>query len=97
MGDVVLPTEVHQEEGDFSSFRFCSVLVLLTLYFWGIQTLGYYLATPLFVFGLLLVLGVRSYRGLLVPTLSLVVIWSILFHYVLGVPLPPGPLFLWFG
>jgi hypothetical protein len=97
ISDRIVTGSADEDAGNFSPIRLGSVLVLLALYFVGINALGYYVATPLFVFFLLLALGVRSWKGLLVPTLSLVIIWSVLFHYVLGVPLPHGTFSHWFG
>jgi hypothetical protein len=83
----------NEEEGRFSLFRFCGVIALLALYFIGLEELGYNVATPIFTLCVLLLLGVRSIKGLLIPTILLVVLWNALFQYGLGVPLPKGILF----
>jgi hypothetical protein len=68
------------------------VAALMALFVWGFTGIGFLLSGVLFTLGVLLVLGVRAPVllagfALLVPAALLV-----LFHHVLGLPLPTSPL-----
>lgn len=86
-------TEASDEGVDeevFSRFRFWGVIGVLAIYLVLLQSLGYFLGTPLMVLGVLLILGVRDLRPLLLSVLGLPLLWGIVFGYALGVPLPEG-------
>ena len=78
------------EEEEFSPFRFFGVMVLLALYLVMLQTLGYFLGTPLLVLGVLLILGVRNPRRILLSVFGIPLLWGVVFGYALNVPLPEG-------
>lgn len=79
----------------FSAWRFGGILALVLLYDRALPVLGYVLATPPFILAVLLVLGIRGWKDLVVPTVGLPLVWAVLFQVVLGVPLPEGVLALW--
>ena len=94
--DEAPPAEAGGEEA-FSLYRFVGVVGLLLFCVLTLQTLGYFITTPLFILGLLLLLGVRSWRALLICTIVRPLVWAALFQAALGVPLPEGllaPLFM---
>jgi putative tricarboxylic transport membrane protein len=73
------------------------ILFPLILYIAAMQYLGLYVASTLFVGGLMRWLGRYSWtRSIIVPVImSAVIFW--LFEYQFTVPLPKGPLEQWFG
>lgn len=81
--------EASLAEEPVSVWRLGGVLALIVLYVGVLEVLGYFLATPLFVLGVLRTLGLRSWKDLLLPTIALPLIWGGLF-VALGVPLPQG-------
>jgi hypothetical protein len=93
--DTQVPVQEVETEGEprLSMWALGGLVVLASLYVALLDLLGYYVATPLFVLGLLLTLGVRSWTGLLVPTIGLAAVWGAAFQWGLGVPLPMGVLF----
>jgi putative tricarboxylic transport membrane protein len=62
------------------------------LYYYVFETLGYPLATPLFLFGLLSYFNQRKYMTNVLVALGFTGIVYLLFSILLGVPLPSGPL-----
>lgn len=85
-----VPEGALVEEGPFSALHFGGLLALSVLYVLTLETLGYYLTTSLFVLTGLLLLGVRSWMKLLLPTLGLPVLWGATFQLGLGLDLPRG-------
>lgn len=83
------PEDAATEEA-FSPYRFGGVVLLLLFCVLTLQTLGYFITTPLFILGLLLLLGVRSRRAILICTIGLPLVWGALFQMALGVHLPEG-------
>jgi putative tricarboxylic transport membrane protein len=73
------------------------ILFPLILYIGAMQYLGLYVASTLFVGGLMRWLGRYSWtKSVLVPlVMSAIIFW--LFEYQFTVPLPKGPLEQWFG
>jgi putative tricarboxylic transport membrane protein len=73
------------------------ILFPLILYIAAMQYLGLYVASTLFVGGLMRWLGRYSWsKSVLVPlVMSAIIFW--LFEYQFTVPLPKGPLEQWFG
>ena len=73
------------------------ILFPLILYVAAMQYLGLYVASTLFVGGLMRWLGRYSWtKAVLVPLImSAIIFW--LFEYQFTVPLPKGPLEQWFG
>jgi putative tricarboxylic transport membrane protein len=73
------------------------ILFPLILYIAAMQYLGLYVASTLFVGGLMRWLGRYSWsKSVLVPLImSAIIFW--LFEYQFTVPLPKGPLEQWFG
>jgi putative tricarboxylic transport membrane protein len=62
------------------------------LYYYVFETLGYLIATPLFLFGLLSYFNQRKYLTNVLVALGFTGIVYLLFSILLGVPLPSGPL-----
>jgi hypothetical protein len=86
-----------ETEEVFSPYRFGGVILLLIFCILTLQTLGYFITTPIFILSLLLLLGVRSKRVILICTIGLPLVWAALFQLALGVPLPEGLLSPLFG
>jgi hypothetical protein len=87
------PAPSEEEDKPINYRYLAGTLVLIGVYLAGLEVVGYYLSTPIFVLCLLLLLGVRSWIGLLAPTIGLVLAWGLLFQIGLGVPLPKGLIF----
>ena len=62
------------------------------LYYFVLETLGYLIATPLFLLGLLSYFNQRKYLTNVLVALGFTGIVYLLFSILLGVPLPSGPL-----
>ena len=62
------------------------------LYYYVFEMLGYLLATPLFLLGLLSYFNQRKYLTNVLVALGFTGIVYLLFSILLGVPLPSGPL-----
>jgi putative tricarboxylic transport membrane protein len=62
------------------------------LYYFVFETLGYLLATPIFLFGLLSYFNHRKYLTNVLVALGFTAVVYLLFSILLGVPLPAGPL-----
>jgi putative tricarboxylic transport membrane protein len=62
------------------------------LYYFVFETLGYVLATPIFLFGLLSYFNRRKHLTNVLVALGFTAIVYLLFSILLGVPLPAGPL-----
>jgi putative tricarboxylic transport membrane protein len=62
------------------------------LYYWFFESAGYLIATPIFLFGLLL----HFHRGRLLANIAIAICFTgtvyALFSLLLGVPLPTGPI-----
>lgn len=77
-------------DGSRLTVRLGAVLLLLALYIGLLQFVGYLLATPVFIGAVLATLGIRSWVGLIAPSVGLTLVWAALFEFGLGVPLPAG-------
>jgi putative tricarboxylic transport membrane protein len=62
------------------------------LYYFWFERLGYLIATPLFVLGLLSYFNRRRHAVNLAVAAGFTIVVYLLFTTLLGVPLPPGPL-----
>jgi putative tricarboxylic transport membrane protein len=87
------PSEKPISHDPRSRLRLLAAMGLLVLYLIGLSTLGYYSSTVPFVLALLLLLGIRSWWGLIICTVGLPLVWGLLFQRELGVPLPAGLIF----
>ena len=68
------------------------MVVWAGLYYYVFETLGYLIATPLFLLGLLSYFNHRKYLTNVLVALGFTGVVYLLFSILLGVPLPSGPL-----
>jgi hypothetical protein len=66
---------------------------LLLFYIIGIQIIGYFIITPLFLIGSMYLLGRRDIKTILIVTASVVFIIYLVFRVFIYVPVPLGPFF----
>jgi putative tricarboxylic transport membrane protein len=82
----------QQDEGQSItvSFKGLSVIILMVMYIALLQTIGFFILTPIFLFILPLLAGFRRYALI---SVSVVVVTAILygvFAWLLNIPLPAG-------
>jgi putative tricarboxylic transport membrane protein len=73
--------------------RFWSLLILMVLYAVGLEPLGFYLASALFLPLTMVVLGGRRPWSILLATAGVLLFVYLVFALILGVPLPEMTLF----
>lgn len=73
--------------------RFWSLLILMVLYAIGLEPLGFYLASALFLPVTMVVLGGRRPWSILLATAGVLIFVYLVFALILGVPLPEMTLF----
>jgi len=66
---------------------------LLLIYIIGIQMIGYFIITPLFLIGSMYLLGRRDMKTIIIVTVSVVFIIYLVFRVFIYVPVPLGPFF----
>jgi putative tricarboxylic transport membrane protein len=69
-----------------------AMVVWAGVYYYFFEILGYLIATPLFLFGLLSFFNKGRYLTNVLVALGFTAVVYLLFSILLGVPLPPGPL-----
>lgn len=93
-GNNLIPSEGVEDETDYpASARRAFMLIGVTLlYGLAFDTLGYLIATPLYIAIALLILGQRNWIGISTIAILFTVIVYIIFAQALGVRVPVGPL-----
>ncbi|MDR1400293.1 MAG: tripartite tricarboxylate transporter TctB family protein [Treponema sp.] len=88
-GDKAAPTLSLRDQG-MQRLLVGAVLIVVYAVCWNF--LGFILATPLALFALMFLLGLRRYRVMVIFSLSVVVVVFCAFRYLLGIDMPMGVL-----
>ncbi len=78
------------ETGPFSPARLAGAVLATAAYLAGFESLGYLVATPLYVATIMLIHGGVARRSLLVAPLLTTVVLYATFRFGLLIPVPPG-------
>jgi putative tricarboxylic transport membrane protein len=70
--------------------RLLAGAVIIVIYAISWNFLGFVIATPLALFALMFLLGLRRYRGMVIFSLGAVIVIFCAFRYLLGINMPMG-------
>jgi len=87
---LILRSQQDERQSVSVSFKGLSVIILMVLYIAQLETVGFFVLTPIFLFILPLLAGFRRYALI---SVSVVVVTAILygvFAWLLNIPLPAG-------
>ena len=86
------PAEPRSAEQKHVALLLAGMVAWTALYYLSFDRLGYLIATPLFILGLLSYFNRRRHAVNLVVAAGFTIVVYLLFSTLLGVPLPAGPL-----
>ena len=81
------------ETGEKSWIRLLLIIVLSVAYFFGLNTLGFLIASALYMLLFLLILGTRKWYVLVSLTAAIPISVYVIFKILLSIPLPRGILY----
>jgi putative tricarboxylic transport membrane protein len=80
------------EKGPFSSTRLLGAVVATVIYVAAFESVGYLIATPLYVVAILLIHAGASWRTLIVAPVLITSVLYVTFRFALRIPVPGGVL-----
>lgn len=80
----------HEEAERTVTIEILAVLLVPIVYVYFIHQFGFYLVTPFFLAGYMILLGVRNWFTLVAVTVGLYALLVLLFVKLIFTPLPPG-------
>jgi len=87
---IIVKPQPGTQQGVTISLKGISVIIMMALYISLIETVGFFLLTPVFLFILPLLAGFRRYTLILISVISVTAILYGVFSELLNIPLPAG-------
>jgi putative tricarboxylic transport membrane protein len=87
---LILRSQQDERQSVSVSFKGLSVIILMVLYIALLETVGFFVLTPIFLFILPLLAGFRRYVLISVSVILVTVILYGVFAWLLNIPLPAG-------